>query len=163
MKQMKFIKKFFNKTSYVWVILISILIGMLLKTYVFVFAHVSGYSMFPTFHDKQLVLIDKLYKNFKRGDIIVFNSHDPSDNIYVKRIIGLPGDSVVIKNSEVYVNGKKIDEDYLPKNTHTEGKTDLKVPPNQYFVLGDNRTNSKDSRFIGTIDKSDIIGKVGNK
>ena len=147
------------------VVLISIGIGLLVRNYVFGLAHVDGVSMAPTFHNTQLVLIDKIspiFTDYKYGDIVVFDSHDEQNNKYVKRVIALPNDHIVIKNDKVYVNDKQIVENYLVEGTPTEGKIDLVVPKNQYFVLGDNRMNSKDSRFIGPIEREDMTGRVAN-
>lgn len=147
------------------IVVVSIGIGLLIRNFVFGFAHVDGVSMAPTFHNTQIVLIDKispLFTDYKHGDIVVFFSHDKENNDYVKRVVGVPNDHVVIKDNKVYVNDEQIDENYLAKGTSTEGKIDLVVPKGQYFVLGDNRTISKDSRFIGTIEREDIKGRVAN-
>lgn len=151
--------------DYGTVVLIAVGVGFLIKFYICGFAYVDGISMSPTFHNTQIVLIDKIsphFSDYKQGDIVVFNSHDESNDLYVKRVIGVPGDHVVIKDNKVYVNDEELNEYYLPEGTPTEGKIDLVVSKEHYFVLGDNRLKSKDSRYIGPIDRKDITGRVAN-
>ena len=129
---------------------------------------VDGSSMFPTLKDKDYLIVNKfMYKldEPEREDIIVAKSKLLDENNknkkIVKRIIGLSNDHVVIKDGYVYVNDKKLEEEYLD-DFYTMGNIDIIVPNNEIFVLGDNRSNSRDSRdsSIGTIEISDIIGKV---
>ena len=129
---------------------------------------VDGSSMFPTLKDKDYLIVNKfMYKldEPEREDIIVAKSKLLDENNknkkIVKRIIGLSNDHVVIKDGYVYVNDKKLEEEYLD-DFYTMGNIDIIVPNNEIFVLGDNRSNSRDSRdsLIGTIEISDIIGKV---
>ena len=130
---------------------------------------VRGQSMYPTLENKDYLFINKLaYKNEdpKRGDIIVFKTEliDIKSNKkkdLVKRVIALPGEHIVIKNSEVYINGELLDEIYL-KDIYTSGDIDMIVPENHVFTMGDNRPDSLDSRNyeIGTVSINDIVGKV---
>lgn len=130
---------------------------------------VSGKSMDPTLENKDYLFVNKLaYKaeGPKRGDIIVFKTDliDKKSNKkkdLVKRVIALPGEKIVIKNSKVYINNKYLDESYI-NDVYTEGDINIVVPENHIFVMGDNRTDSSDSRDqdIGTISLDDIIGKV---
>ena len=129
---------------------------------------VDGSSMFPTLKDKDYLIVNKLmYKLDKpeREDIIVVKSKLLDENNknkkIVKRIIGLPSDHVVIEDGYVYINDKKLEEEYL-NDFQTIGNVDIIVPNNEIFVLGDNRSNSMDSRdsSVGTIKISDIVGKV---
>lgn len=129
---------------------------------------VDGSSMFPTLKDKDYLIVNKfMYKldEPEREDIIVAKSKLLDENNknkkIVKRIIGLPNDHVVIEDGYVYVNDKKLEEEYLD-DFYTMGNIDIIVPNYEIFVLGDNRSNSRDSRdnSIGTIEISDIIGKV---
>lgn len=130
---------------------------------------VSGQSMYPTLEDKDYLLINKLSYNKEipnRGDILVFksglidNKTSHKKNL-VKRVIALPGEHILIKNNEVYINGKYLSEDYL-NDVYTDGDIDIVVPNNHVFTMGDNRPNSGDSRDskIGTVPLDDIIGKV---
>lgn len=126
--------------------------------------------MYPTIHDRDVLLMEKgsvMFDNLNQGDIISFrqNVSNGKSVFYIKRIIGVPGNTVEIKDGKVYVNEDLIQEDYLPKDLETltpDGK-DIRVllDEDQYFVLGDNRNNSKDSRFtdVGVVEKKQIISK----
>lgn len=122
--------------------------------------NVEGASMQPTLHtgDKMIIVRSNTYEH---GDIVVFNSH--KDGTYVKRVIGVPGDRIEVKNGSVYRNGVELYEEYLIAQYTKDGDTsgEVEVPDGKYFVLGDNREVSEDSRYkaVGLIDKSDIIGK----
>lgn len=128
---------------------------------------VSGESMYPTLNDKEYLIVNRLsYLNDvpKRGDIIVFKTdlidHKTNKNKnLVKRVIALPGEHVVIKNSEVFINNEKLNESYL-HGVYTNGEVDMIVPQNYIFTMGDNRPKSEDSRQIGAINLDDIIGKI---
>ena len=116
--------------------------------------------MYPTLDDREYILIKKYDKSYERFDIVVLR-YEKED--LIKRIIGLPGDYVEYLNNELYINGKKVEEKFLSDETTTwDFNIDLigydKIPDNYYFVVGDNRTNSKDSRLIGLIPKKDIKG-----
>jgi signal peptidase I len=130
--------------------------------------NIDGTSMEPNLHNAQLVLVDKLTYLFHtpaRGDVIVFRAPpDPSED-YVKRVIGLPGDTVTVSGTTVIVNGETLKETYVaprdqgvPMGTHEI--RNLLVPPNKLFVLGDNRAVSSDSRIWGLLPKENIIGRA---
>lgn len=129
---------------------------------------VRGESMYSTLEEGDYLIINRMSYKFKepeRGDIIVFKSdlqqEDGSSKDLVKRVIGVSGDTVKIKNSKVYVNGEELVEPYINDEV-TKGDIDTVVPENSVFVLGDNREISLDSRYdsVGFIDDSDILGKV---
>lgn len=130
---------------------------------------VSGLSMFPTFNDGDYIMTDKLSYRFgspKKGDIIVLKNPRNEEQDFIKRIIAVPGDTLKVEESSVYVNGQRLAESYLPSGTYTrsggflnEG-VEIKAGPNQYFVFGDNRERSSDSREWGSLTKEEIIGKV---
>ncbi len=132
---------------------------------------IDGQSMETNFHNGEYILTQKVTYYFnspKRGDVIVFKAPPDGHNEYIKRIIGLPGDNVMISNCKVYVNGNELKETYLQPNLctsagtlATEGKQ-LTVPVNNYFVMGDNRPHSLDSRFeqVGFIGKDKFTGKA---
>lgn len=130
---------------------------------------VDGQSMYPTLENKDYLFVNKLAYNKdvpERGDVLVFKSDliNPKNNSrknLVKRVIALPGEHIVIKNNEVYINNKQINEEYL-HGAITDGNIDLVVPENEVFTMGDNRGGSKDSRdsSIGTVSLNNIVGKV---
>lgn len=93
--------------------------------------------------------------------LTIYLTDDGKSKKIVKRVIGLPNDHIVVKNGSVYLNDKKLNENYI-KDSYTDGSVDIIVPENEVFVMGDNRLESQDSRAIslGTINKSDILGKV---
>ena len=122
--------------------------------------------MEPTLYtgDKLLInKVSKITKSLDRGDIIVFDStpeNSRKDKVYyIKRVIGVGGDEISIKNGDVFVNGKEIDESYADKENSPTNLT-MTVPDGSYFVLGDNRDNSNDSRYFGTILHSQVSGKI---
>ena len=138
----------------------------IINAYVIQETIVNGSSMYPTLESADKLLIDKfIYKigELKRYDIVVFDYHHSS--VYIKRIVGLPGEKITIRAGKVYVNGKLLKDDPLSKDTiHYSGiaKDGVELGENEYFVLGDNRNNSYDSRYeqVGIVNKSSIIGKV---
>lgn len=148
-------------------ILIAIAVALLCNAFVFARADVDGESMLPTLHDKDVVFVEKitnLTKHFKRGQIIIFDRNNAEKDILVKRIIGIEGDQIQIKEGKIYLNGEALKEDYLADGTFTAPSQFLAnnktytVEKNHVFVLGDNRENSVDSRILGTINVNDIKG-----
>lgn len=130
---------------------------------------VKGNSMYPTYHDGEYILTDKIsYRLNKpeRGDVIVFKSPKDQEVDFIKRIIGLPGETVKVTNGKVYVNNKQLSEPYLPASSVTrpglfsrEG-TAITVTSDNYYVLGDNRDHSSDSREWGLVNTDEFIGRV---
>ena len=153
-------------TKLLAIILFAMLFARFINAYIIQETIVNGSSMNPTLENSDKLLIDKFaFKigKLNRYDIVVFHHTDTS--LYIKRIIGLPGERVTIRKGRVYINGRILDDDPLIKdNMHYAGiaKNGVKVGKNEYFVLGDNRNNSYDSRYeqVGVIKKSSIIGKV---
>lgn len=130
---------------------------------------VSGSSMVPTFRSGDYILTDKLsyrFGNPKRGDVIVLRNPRDETQDFIKRIIAVPGETIRIEDNSVYLNGKLLNEPYLPPGTSTSrgaflpDKVDVKAGPNQYFVMGDNRSHSSDSRAWGGVTKEEIVGRV---
>lgn len=119
---------------------------------------VKGSSMQPTLYDMNVVVTKVGINNLSRGNIIIFDARPRANELYIKRLIGLPGDIVEIKGGHVYVNGDKVNESYLRKNTVTEPEMKVIVPENEVFVLGDNREIADDSRYMGTISMKKIKG-----
>lgn len=130
---------------------------------------VRGASMEPTFLSGDYILTSKITYKLRtpeRGDVVVFKSPKNKDIDYIKRVIGLPGDTVVVRNSEVFVNDTLVPETYIAAKTNLwDGgflveNVPITVAPDHYFVMGDNRPRSSDSREFGTITVDDIIGYV---
>jgi signal peptidase I len=163
-----------------WALLIiaALTIALVIKTFLFQAFYIPSGSMLPTLEQNDRVLVNKLSYHMHpvhRGDIIVFKAPpgtDPSVKDLVKRVIGLPGDKVEARDGQVYINGQPLKEPYLPAGTRTDCASFTEqcfltklppsgvIPPNHYWVMGDNRPSSKDSRFFGPIAKSDIVGRV---
>lgn len=146
-------------------ILIIIVFVILIRKFVFENTRVIGPSMEPTLHDNDALVVNKFEYFFtdpERGEIIVFPyKGDPSKH-YIKRIIGLPGEVIDMKDGIVYINGKPYEENYILDTMETRGDIDFPftVPNDTYFVMGDNRNNSSDSRYkdVGTIEKDNFTG-----
>lgn len=139
--------------------------------YLFVaqFHKVSGNSMFPTYHNGDFLITEKVSLRLgevNRGDVIVLKNPRDESQDFIKRVIAIPNDTIKIENNSIFVNDTKLLEDYLPDGTPThagafltEGST-VRAGPNQYFVIGDNRNHSSDSREWGGVTKKEIIGKA---
>lgn len=146
-----------------WVVLLAFAIGaaFLLRAYVLSFYLVQGSSMEPTFYTGQRLLVNKI--GYTIGEVERFDTvvcHYPgSDNYYVKRVIGLPGDTVYIEAGQVYVNGQALEETYVDHADET-GMMEIVVEEDKYLVFGDNRVDSLDSRSIGAIEEDAIVGRV---
>ena len=157
------IKEFIKDTAK---IVLFIIIILFIVQYVFSITKVVGSSMYPTLKDEEILVLNKFkyrISNVKRGDIISLKYADTK--YLIKRVIGVPNDTISIKDSVLYINSEKYEEEYISKELIYPDfdLSDLgyaKIPENMYLVLGDNRENSLDSREIGLIKKEDIIGKV---
>ncbi|HKZ34635.1 MAG TPA: signal peptidase I [Patescibacteria group bacterium] len=130
---------------------------------------VDGSSMENSFYHEELILTDKISYRLskpKRGDVIVFQAPNTTDRDYIKRITGLPGESVLLRDGDVYINGQILQESYTNEQHTTNGEEFLKddtpylIPDGYYFALGDNREHSSDSRSFGPVQKEKIVGKV---
>jgi len=148
-------------------IIIALTVSTVLYLFVMTGEQVIGSSMYPTYKDGEYILASKITYELstpKRGDVIIFKYSDTQD--FIKRVIGLPGDQIMLKDGHFYINGNELDESgYLDSSVYTsggdylhEGET-ITIPANEYFVCGDNREHSFDSRFFGPIQKSAIKGK----
>ena len=143
--------------------IIILILVILIKQFIVTTVMVQGTSMIPTLQDGDVMILNRLAytkKEIKRFDIVVINDHDTN---IIKRVIGLPGDKVEFKDNKLYVNGKQIKEKFTHMDTedfNIEKLGSTKVPKGKYFVVGDNRGNSLDSRAIGFIPKKEIKGKT---
>lgn len=146
-------------------VVITVVVVLIVRQFLFAPVVVSGPSMEPTFDDGNRVFISKTSKP-KHFDLVVFHAPNSKDD-YIKRIIGLPGDVIEMENDELRINGEKFEEPYLEENK-TKIPTEnmltenfkVEVPEGQYFVMGDNRRQSTDSRSIGPIHGDSIVGIV---
>lgn len=155
---------------------VVIALSIFLVVYLFLMQphQVDGLSMFPNFHDKDYILTDKVSYRLgdpKRGDVVVFHAPDRAECPkgtacdFIKRVIAVPGETVEIENGAYYVNNQKLPESYIASDVYTQGAKFLSdnVPytlkPDEYFVSGDNRPHSSDSREWGPISKEEIVGR----
>ncbi len=151
---------------------IVVFLSILVMIYLFIMSpqEINGQSMDPTFHNGEYILTNKVEYKFgdpKRGDVVIFKSPKNKEVDYIKRIIGLPNEKILLADSTFYINGVKLDESgYLDAGVRTYSGAFLNenieytIPEGSYFVCGDNRTHSSDSREFGPIVKEDFIGKA---
>jgi len=146
-------------------LVILVIIVTLLNFFVATIAIVDGPSMEPNFHTKEGLLINRWTYNFgkpTRGDAVVLKfPGDPERKKYIKRIIGLPGERIQVQDGKVYINGQILQESYIPSYVKTDSPSryiDEIIKPDEYFIMGDNRPNSNDSRVWGTAGKRFLIG-----
>ncbi|WP_442600967.1 signal peptidase I [Paenibacillus sp. KN14-4R] len=165
-----------KKETWEWAkaLLIAVVIVVVLRGFLFEPFKVKGPSMEPNFFDAERLIVNKITYTFgkpKQGDVIVFKATAEDD--YIKRVIGLPGDTVKVDGDKVFVNGNELNEPYLKtavENAHKDGHPyntlrnfpESKVPEGKLFVLGDHRPVSKDSRFedVGFVDISQVVGRA---
>jgi signal peptidase I len=150
------------------VIVLGLLVAVVLRAFVIQAFYIPSGSMEPTLMPQDRILVNKLSYMFhppREGNIVVFtkpagvllpsNIHD-----LVKRVIGLPGQTIWSSDGQVYINGHRLAEPFLPPGTQTHSLHRQTIPPHEYFVMGDNRSNSEDSRVFGPIPGSSIVGQV---
>jgi signal peptidase I len=146
----------------------DLIISLAISAFIIVFLYqpvkVEGTSMMPSLDDQERIFVNKFvyrWEPIERGDIVVFRyPRDPSKS-YIKRVIGVPGDHIRIDSGQVYVNGDAIDEDYVPPAyTDERSYPETVVPVHSYFMLGDHRSMSNDSRDFGPVKEGYIFGKA---
>ncbi|MEI8360836.1 MAG: signal peptidase I [bacterium] len=154
------------------IVVISLAIIIPIRYYLIQPFYVKGASMEPTFYDQEYLIVNEIGYRInppQRGDVIVFRYPRDPQEYFIKRIIGLPGEKVQVKDGKVIIfnqannwQGATVIEDYLPKNLKTYGMNDdiVTLSSEEYYVLGDNRNASKDSRVFGPVNKSFLIGRV---
>jgi len=150
------------------IIIIALIIVVPIRYFLFQPFFVKGQSMEPNFENGDYLIVDEIsyrFRNPQRGEVVVFKYPNNPSQRYIKRIIGLPGETIKIADGQVIIfnnDGRKIlDEgDYLNPSTFTPGNIRITLDDNEYFVLGDNRIASADSRRWGPLPKEDIIGRV---
>lgn len=160
-----------NVLAFVWeiakIVIIALVIVIPIRYFIFQPFFVRGQSMEPNFHNGDYLIIDEISYRFddpKRGDVVVFKyPKDPSQR-YIKRIIGLPGETIEIENGQIMIikqgETQVLDESTYLSGVQTSGEVETKLDENEYFVLGDNRAASSDSRRWGILPEENIVGKV---
>ena len=147
-------------------LMLSVLIAVLVILFLYRPVKVEGTSMMPSLYDQERLFINQFSYKFglgdiKRGDTVVFLFPEDPTKSYIKRVIGLPGDTVAVQDGYVLVNGKKLEENYVPREYRDDRPySSTVVPPDDYFVLGDHRVSSNDSRAWGFVPRSYIYGKA---
>jgi signal peptidase I len=150
----------------VWVrdLLVSLAISAFIIIFLYQPVKVEGTSMMPGLEDQERIFVNKFvyrWEPIERGDIVVFRYPRDTSKSYIKRVIGVAGDRIRIENGQVYVNGEALDEDYVPSDyADARSYGEVAVPQNSFFVLGDHRTMSNDSRDFGTVNERFIYGKA---
>lgn len=174
------VKKPFKQEVVEWgsTLLVALFIAFLARTFIFEPVRVDGDSMYPTLHHNEFMYVSKLdygtsfigipFTNIgkyvtiggdpERFDVVVCHYQDGNYNV-VKRVVGLPGDTVELRGGYLYINGLRQTEKFLHERPYSDFGP-VKVPEGKYFLMGDNRNNSKDSRAVGPVDRSEIVGKV---
>ncbi|HEY3940447.1 MAG TPA: signal peptidase I [Bryobacteraceae bacterium] len=147
-------------------LMLSVLIAVLVILFLYRPVKVEGTSMMPSLYDQERLFINQFSYKFglgdiKRGDTVVFWFPEDTTKSYIKRVIGLPGDTVAVEDGQVIVDGKKLQENYVPPEYRDDRPyPPTVVPPNDYFVLGDHRISSNDSRAWGFVPRNYIYGKA---
>jgi len=157
--------KWFFETRY-WLrdLILSVLLAFIVIVFLYQPVQVEGTSMMPRLENHQRIFINKFVYRFdpiERGDVVVFRYPLDLSKSYIKRVIGLPGDEVSIRDGHVLLNGKPLSEPYVPPSyLDDQSYPAVRVEPNHYYVLGDHRSSSNDSRVWGTVDRRYIYGKA---
>lgn len=150
---------------------IVVFMAILVMIYLFIISpqEINGASMEPNFYNRELILTNKIIyklKPPKRGDVVIFKSPKNKEIDYIKRVIAVPGETIKLENSTFYINGQKLEEPYLPSTTYTSGGSCLTegaqiiIPEGKYFLAGDNRAHSSDSREFCPVPLVDFIGQA---
>jgi len=161
-----------NLAIFIWeiikIVIIALLVVIPLRYYIFQPYIVKGESMEPNFHSGDYLIVDQISYRLhepQRGEVVVFKAPVNSGQYYIKRIIGLPGETVSIENGQVIIeneSGKKVlkETEYLSPFVYTTGRVHLTLKAGEYFVLGDNRNASSDSRAWGVLPRKNIVGRA---
>ncbi|MGF7185153.1 signal peptidase I [Desulfitispora alkaliphila] len=148
--------------EYVQSILIAVVLALLIRTFIFQPFYIPSGSMEPTLQVRDRIIVSKFYYRFTEpeiGDVLVFKYPVNESQDFIKRVVGRPGDVVELRDSQLYVNDIMIPESYI-KEPHYGDFGPLEINAGEYFVLGDNRNNSKDSRDWGIVPEDNLVGKA---
>ncbi len=144
------------------VVLISLAIILPIRLFLAQPFYVEGASMEPNFYQNEYLIIDEISYRFndpQRGEVIILKNPQDQRAYFIKRIIGLPGETIAIRDGRVYINDQKLEENYI-EHFSSDTHNPITLGPDEYFVMGDNRSNSRDSRQLGPIPRDLIIGRV---
>jgi signal peptidase I len=145
-------------------VVVSVVVSAIIIIFLYQPVRVEGTSMLPMLEDQDRLFINKLaYRvgEIQRGDVVVFLYPHDHEKSYIKRVIALPGDTLRIDHGQVYVNGQSIKESYVPRQFEDDrSQPEMTVPAHEYFVMGDHRSISSDSRDFGSVDRDLIYGKA---
>jgi len=150
----------------VWIrdLMVSLAISAFIIIFLYQPVKVEGTSMMPGLEDQERIFVNKFvyrWEPIQRGDIIVFRYPRDTSKSYIKRVVGIAGDHIRIETGQVYVNGEPVDEDYVPTDyADARSYGEIVVPANSFFVLGDHRSMSNDSRDFGTVNERYVYGKA---
>lgn len=155
---------FFDARYWLRDLLLSLLLAFIVIFFLYQPVQVEGTSMMPRLSPHERLFINKMVYHFepiRRGDIVVFRYPLEPAKSYIKRVVGLPGERISVRAGRVYVDGEPLDEPYLPTDTaDRQSYPEVLVGPDQYYVLGDHRGSSNDSRVWGTVPRKFIYGKA---
>lgn len=159
--------KFREMVEFTWeilkIVIISLAIIIPIRYFLIQPFFVNGASMEPNFQDGDYLIVDEISYRFdapERGDVVIFRYPLDPSQFFIKRVIGLPGESIKVEDGKIFINGKILDESEYLHDIDTVGSVEVKLAENEYFVLGDNRQASSDSRKWGEVDKKFIIGRA---
>ncbi len=154
----------FHVVDWIESILVALVLALIIRQFAFQTSEVLSGSMIPTLLVKDRVIVNKLvyryYGKMERGDVVLFKSTIPPQRDFIKRLIGLPGETIRVRGGIVLIDGKAIDQSKWNIIWDNSNFGPFKIPDNSYFFLGDNRPDSYDSRFWGAVPRANIIGKA---
>ncbi len=148
--------------NFITTVVPALLIALFIHLFLAQATRVFGESMEPNLHSQQRLVVEKItyrFRNPDRGEVVVLHDPTGTQDLIIKRVIGLPGEQITFSNGSVYVNGRPIDEPYLDAVTQSSSRTWV-VPEDSVFVMGDNRRASRDSRSFGPVSQEEIIGRA---
>ncbi|GAW92830.1 signal peptidase I [Calderihabitans maritimus] len=152
-----------NLTEILQTVAIALMLSFIIRLFLFQPFYIPSSSMEPTLRPGDRILVNKFIYHFqkpRRGDVIVFRFPLDPQRDFIKRIIAFGGETLEVKNNQVFIDGRKLEEPYLPPDIRFGNYGPVTIPEGYYFVMGDNRSHSQDSRFWGPLNRKYIIGKA---